>query len=176
VNLGGWWRLWIAMSLVYGIAIGAIAFTSWPNLSSIAHHPSFDYRLPPPAAAVLNRPVKKDAQGWEDAPILLEMPNRHQFHVAGDTPKEASALLKREYVGILELERTTQIHDLLFKSLLMWIIPVMKLSAHSAGCPLSAGRVQAGRLMTSNLSVNADAQVRQRAPRAPGLRRRLLSR
>jgi hypothetical protein len=47
--------LWIAASLVYAVGIIANTAFSWPDVDGISHHPSFIYRMPEQAQAVLKK-------------------------------------------------------------------------------------------------------------------------
>lgn len=69
MQLGGWWRLWIALGAVYGFAVVAVMATLWPDASKISHHPSFIFRMSEPAQAVLNRPPVKSMRELERALI-----------------------------------------------------------------------------------------------------------
>lgn len=125
MRFGGWWRLWIAMSAAYAIAVAVGTYVAWPSSAGIAHHPAFDYQLSAEAVAVLNRPNRTDAQGWESAPHVLQMPNGHKFRVAADTSKESSELLAREYVRILDAETSNQRLRALGKAGAVWLMPVL---------------------------------------------------
>jgi hypothetical protein len=132
---------------------------SWPEVSRTAHHPAFIYQMSPKARAVIDRPktlaeleqalIAADRAGsvekargfaqeilrirkggdWEDAPLVLEMPNGYQFHVAGDTKPEQTALVGREYVRVLQAATTEAKIAAVGNALLIWLIPSLVVCA-----------------------------------------------
>jgi hypothetical protein len=127
MHLGGWWRLWIAVSVLYAIAVYWGAYVSWPLPEKISHHPAFDYQFSPGARSVLDRPNKPGAGGWESAPIVVEVANGHRFSLAGDTSKESMELVVDEYQHILEGETRNQRVNTLWKAFFVWLLPVVAL-------------------------------------------------
>lgn len=55
MKLGGWWRLWIAVSAIYGIGVIAFTALAWPDVAQISDHPSFRDRMPSEAKSVMDR-------------------------------------------------------------------------------------------------------------------------
>lgn len=46
MKLGGWWRLWIALTVLYGLAIVGLMFATWPNASNTGAPWVFKYLGP----------------------------------------------------------------------------------------------------------------------------------
>jgi hypothetical protein len=154
-HFGGWWRLWVVLAVIYAGLVAIYTWTSWPEVSRTAHHPAFIYQMSPEARAVIDRPktlaeleqalIAADRAGsvekargfaqeilrirkrdnWEDAPIVLEMPNGHQLHVAGDTKPEQTTLIGREYTRVLQAATTEAKMAAVGNALLIWLIPTL---------------------------------------------------
>lgn len=159
--LGGWWRLWLALSGLYGAAVIAVAVAAWPDVPQVSHHPSLYYRMSETAQTVMNRAglptreelerglIEADRSGdasraryfaleirdrqskgrWQDAPIILEMPNKHQILVAGSTSKSESELVGREYARVLQDEVESLRWRAVLYFALVWLGPVAAVCA-----------------------------------------------
>src|SRR5438552_15161404 len=55
-NLGGWWRLWIAYTVVSGIVVVSLTAAWYPTLEQVPDHPAFHYQMSKEALAILDRP------------------------------------------------------------------------------------------------------------------------
>ena len=152
-RVGGWWRLWSVLAVIYGCLIAAYTWTTWPEASRTSHDPRFLKQMSPEALAVINRPkslteieqafvaaddagaietARKLAQDirrlrerpeWERAPIVLEMPNGYEFQVAGDTKPEQSSLVGRDYVSVLQSVSAEKRIAALGAAVLLWLLP-----------------------------------------------------
>lgn len=155
--LGGWWRLWIVVSVIYGGLVAAYTWMLWPEVSRVQHDARFIKQMSPGALAVLEAPktiaeleralIEADRSGateqartlarrirdlregreWETAPIVLEMPNGHEFKVAGDTKDEQAKLVGKEYVRLLQSVAAEQRFAAVGTALLAWLIPSLLL-------------------------------------------------
>ena len=72
MRLGGWWRLWIALSALYAIVLSVIAVISWTEVDAISHHPSFTYRMSQSAQAVVGRATSKTMQELEQGLLAAD--------------------------------------------------------------------------------------------------------
>lgn len=45
MKLGGWWRLWIVLTITSLLTITGFAFYSWPDVSDVSHGPWLNYRM-----------------------------------------------------------------------------------------------------------------------------------
>ncbi len=151
--LGGWWRLWIVLTLIYGGAVTAFTWMSWPDVSRISHDPAFLKQLSADAVLILERPKTlpeleralveadrakntefarnlaqqiirlREAPKWQQAPKVLEMPNGHEFQVAGDTPDDLATLVAKEYVRVLQSVASERRFTAIGTALLVWFLP-----------------------------------------------------
>lgn len=55
-HLGGWWRLWIVLAVIYGGLVVTYTWLSWPEVSNVSHEPNFLKQMSSEALAVVNRP------------------------------------------------------------------------------------------------------------------------
>lgn len=146
MRLGGWWRLWIALSGIYSIIVLTIVFSSanWPTVESISHHPSFNYRMSERAQTVINRmwdnkQLKVDVKTMlaanvpeekikeyiqSHSPTTLKMPNGHTFEAVGDDKSQDFNVVAQEYTRVLKSEVQTRRKDFIMTALGIWIIPI----------------------------------------------------
>lgn len=152
-RLGGWWRLWIVLTLVYGGVVAAFTWTFWPEVSRVPHDFTFLKQMSSDALLILERPKTlpeleralmeadragntefarnlaqqivrfREAPKWQQAPKILEMPNGHQFEVAGDTPDNLAALVGKEYVRVLQATASEQRFRSIGTAILAWLVP-----------------------------------------------------
>jgi hypothetical protein len=152
-TLGGWWRLWIVLTMVYGGLVATYTGLSWPEVSHISHDPSFLKQMSPEALAIINRPktltdleqafvaadrasatenARKLAQEvrrqqelpeWERAPLVLSMPNGYEFQVAGDTKSDQANLVGRDYVRVLQSTASERRVTDVVRALFIWLVP-----------------------------------------------------
>lgn len=64
MHLGGWWRLWIATSSLYAVVVIGITAFSWPEITSITHHPSFIYRMSEQSRVILDKAKTFDPDAY----------------------------------------------------------------------------------------------------------------
>lgn len=65
----------------------------------------------------------REAPKWQQAPKILEMPNGHQFQVAGDTPDNLASLVGKEYVHVLQSVASEQRFTSIGTAVLVWLVP-----------------------------------------------------
>lgn len=152
-QLGGWWRLWIVLTLIYGCAVAAFTWISWPEVSRIPHDPAFLKQMSSDAVLILERPKNlseleralveadrakntefarklaqqivrlRESPKWQQDPMVLEMPNGHEFQVAGDTPKDLAGVVGKEYVRVLQSVASEKKLRSLGAAVLAWLVP-----------------------------------------------------
>lgn len=155
--LGGWWRLWIVISVIYGGLVAAYTWMVWPEVSRIQHDAKFIKQMSPAALTVIEAPKTiaeleqalieadrsrateqartlarrirglREGREWETAPIVLEMPNGYEFKVAGDTKDDQANLVGKEYVRVLQSVVSQQRIAAVGTALLAWFIPSLLL-------------------------------------------------
>jgi len=67
---------------------------------------------------------RRQKPAWSEAPILLEMPNKHRLEVVAQTPKSEMELLSGEYTRILRTELQAQRYSAVAGAFLYWLIPM----------------------------------------------------
>jgi hypothetical protein len=161
-TLGGWSRLWIIVTAVYGCIVAIVASESWPRIEKIDHRAHFIEGMSPEAQSVLRTSAKlsqtQDAlnaaidarnldnarelslrvarmrieAGWKGQPISLYMPNGHRFTVPGDTTEQQSQLLRSEYVRVLADRVQERRVTLIGGAVLWWLVPAVLLAGLGA--------------------------------------------
>jgi hypothetical protein len=76
MRLGGWTRLWMAVTVAYGAVVVAIAIVFWPSLLTIPHDPTFLDRLSSEAAAGVRRPMPKTMRQLEEELLTADEAGR----------------------------------------------------------------------------------------------------
>jgi hypothetical protein len=64
--------LWIAASGLYAVTLAAFTVSSWPVVDEIPHHPSFTYRMPQAAQAVVGRAGPKTLKELEQELVAAD--------------------------------------------------------------------------------------------------------
>jgi hypothetical protein len=125
-RLGGWWRLWIVASVIYGAIIVVLTWNSYSRVESISYEASHIKRLSDQTLLILGGrvqpPISADTPKWASAPIILEMPNGHEFKVLGNTTPEQSKEVAKDYVGVLNSIATEQRISALQHAFLAWAV------------------------------------------------------
>ncbi|MGF6813172.1 hypothetical protein OKW30_008389 [Paraburkholderia sp. Clong3] len=128
-RIGGWWRLWLALTVVYGVAIGSVTYVLFDSLLDVAGVPFESeqlQRLPADEVALIaseaSAPASASAPWWESAPLVLEMPNGHRFEVPGGTTKAQAAAIGKAYVHVL---RVSAWRHLAVRLLAIWLLPCL---------------------------------------------------
>lgn len=129
-RLGGWWRLWIVASVIYGAIIAVITWNSFPSVESISYETSHLKRLSDRTLQILGGrvqpPIPADTPNWaRDPPIILEMPNGHTFEVLGNTTPEQSKEVAKDYVGVLNSIANERRVSALQYAFLAWMVPCL---------------------------------------------------
>ena len=128
-RLGGWWRLWIAVTAIYGAVVGAFTWQTLPRVENTPYDANHLRRMSDRSLEILagqtRSPQIQDNPKWKDAPIILEMPNGHSFEVHGNTPNEQFQDIAKDYVKVLgsvvDEKRTVTIQH----AFLLWLIPCL---------------------------------------------------
>ena len=77
------------------------------------------------AKSIAREIQKRRAEPWTNDPIILEMPNGHEFQVAADTRKQDSDLVAKEYVRVLQAEVSGERWKSVMNAILIWLIPTL---------------------------------------------------
>jgi hypothetical protein len=131
-RLGGWWRLWILSSLLWGTSIAAIAWMNWPTHGE-AHHLSTEEmkQLSPESYKMVHAaPV---ASGGIDAtpkfidlpgpPLAVRWPNGQILYLSPQAEPGQRKAFAEDYARVqgVILKEARLSH--LKKHLLLWIVP-----------------------------------------------------
>ena len=130
-RLGGWWRLWIVISVAYVALVVFLFANTWPSIERISHGPWLEYRLQPSSMALVNAPVPsmegliaelRDADRDGDvpraqelarrivaardnpallAPVVYKARNGHSFNLPPGTTAQQVNALSQDYERVL---------------------------------------------------------------------------
>lgn len=130
--LGGWWRLWIVLSIINATVITGICFYSWPTVENTEHGAWHVYRLSLESQDLIRTPhltmadleqelrtahsagevdrARKAAlkirevreQPWLLNPRIVTGPNGHIFKLPAHATDEQVAFLSYEYASIIQ--------------------------------------------------------------------------
>lgn len=74
LRLTGWWRLWIFLTAVWLVAVGASSYFAWPSGEQAEHHPAFIYQLNVEQRELLA------SEGASSVELTVEMPNGYMLN------------------------------------------------------------------------------------------------
>lgn len=121
MKLGGWWRLWIVLTAIYGAVVVAFFISEWPSPAKVPHGPWLTYRMSAESQRLLQAPSLWDGYVHKADSIKVMGPNGHSFELlAGSSKVEVDAFIE-DYTRVLKAEAT----DLKVKTIMM--LPLMLL-------------------------------------------------
>jgi len=127
--VGGWWRLWIVASVIYGAIVAVFTWNSYPRVESISYEASHLKLLSDRTLLILGGrvqpPIPADTPKWGRDPIILEMPNGHKFEVLGNTTPDQSKEVAKDYVGVLSSIANERRISALHYAFLAWAVPCL---------------------------------------------------
>jgi hypothetical protein len=101
-RLGGWWRLWIVIALVWIGSVAAFAYAMWPSGSRASDHPAFHYQLEPKQREML-------AEEGDTSGLGVRMPNGTTLWFRPGVSETEAAPVARSYDAItLRAQEETQ--------------------------------------------------------------------
>jgi hypothetical protein len=136
--LNGWWRLWIVLSIVYGVVVATLFWPRPLSGESIPHDSAFVNEMSPDTQKIVEELEFEDllrrrqaAFGGEPpkppenrpSPITLRMPNGHDFQIPGDTTEEQAKRVGKEYVRVLMAQADRKRRLVIETGFLIWLIP-----------------------------------------------------
>ena len=140
-RLGGWWRLWIVASVIYGAIVAVFNWNSYPRVESISYEAShlkllsdrtlqilagrLQAQIPPPPPGFVIDQSSIPKPGWAGDPIILEMPNGQEFKVPANTSTEQSKEVAEDYVRVLYLRANERRISALLHAFLAWAVPCL---------------------------------------------------
>lgn len=93
-RLGGWWRLWILLSLIWVCIALVEGFSQWPSEPQAVHHPAFIYQLDLKQRELLARDKSQPAG------LGVTMPNGHFLEFRVGVDESAAKSVARAYQEI----------------------------------------------------------------------------
>ena len=146
MKIGGWWRFWIAISAIYGSAVAAYTWDTFPTLSSAKQWGDYLSRMAPEAQAILRieperRPFKPESRVDERSPLAaidrvlyddrvidrIKMPDGNHLEVASKVPEQQKNLVAREYTRLLHSALLQQRIEAVVWALIYWLGPALLL-------------------------------------------------
>lgn len=133
MKLGGWWRLWIALSGFYVAILAIVSAANWPSIRDITHGPWLTYRLTASSQDLLRQPIsiagleaalvaahragntdearryahqilEARSNSWQHDPIVVIGPNGHSFDLPASASRKAIADFEQDYQRVLRQE------------------------------------------------------------------------
>lgn len=131
VTIGGWWRLWIVLTIVHGCAVLVYAWRTWPALSTVPPSSALLREMSPEARDVLllTSPTPSELEtlldqaesvgasgtaerlrsqihdlttgSWRTAPILITAPNEQRWEVPYYVTQDQITLVIDDYSRVL---------------------------------------------------------------------------
>lgn len=135
-RLGGWWRLWIVASVIYGAIVVVFTWNTFPRMENISYEKDHLKSLSDRTLQILGGHVQpqapSDTPQWARSPIILEMPNGHTFEVLGNTTPEQTQEVAKDYVRVLNSITSERRLSALFYAFLAWVFPCLVILAVGA--------------------------------------------
>jgi hypothetical protein len=132
-RFGTWWRLWLALMLVWTAVAAAVAWINLPRANSLSLEPHEVAQMSAAAAAILpvNDPAtavpvraRRDPLVWSPVARVVRMINGVEMNLPGNTTGEQAARVAAEYRQILRAHAVAQRWQFLPGMLLLWLLPI----------------------------------------------------
>jgi len=138
MKLGGWWRLWIALSVIYGCFVAIYTFNTFPSLEIISHQDEYLLMMSTQAQQIVATearplPPPPTAKGLMEFQVygrgpdvrFLSMPNGFTLSLAGHLTNEQRNIVADEYTRVLRTALPSARLEALLIALLIWLGPVV---------------------------------------------------
>ena len=138
MKLGGWWRLWVALSIMYGLLVAVYTFNTFPSLETIPHQDEYLSMMSTEAHEIvaikpLPRSLPSVAKGEMEFAILgpgpderfLSMSNGFTFTLAGHLTDAQRNVVAHEYTRVLYSVLPGAKRSAILIALLIWLGPVV---------------------------------------------------
>jgi hypothetical protein len=131
--MGGWWRLWIVASVIYGAITVVFTWEQFPNVTNTTFEKGHLERLSDRTNLILagrvQSPFPADTPKWARDPIILKMPNGHTFEVPGNTTSKQAEEVAKDYFAVLNsILKEHRLSEVL-NAFLAWVIPCLVILA-----------------------------------------------
>ncbi len=127
---GGWLRILIILGVIWTGVVAIMGWLNLPRAEYIPHNPEFLNRLSNEAAAIIvgSIPKPKPSGGgaliWTDVPLYVSMPNRARLTFPIATTSQEIALVRNEYLKLLQAEAAAQTGPHVWRLILAWLLPL----------------------------------------------------
>jgi hypothetical protein len=139
IRIGGWWRLWISLSVIYGVVLGLDAYSSWPTIETISYDNN-DPKLMSNAALEIiagdKIPYKGLPEGYKierEGHIFetqtLEMPNGAKLRVPVASTKEQIQVVVDDYLRVMKILVKEKKYSTVRDHFLAWLLPCVSILA-----------------------------------------------
>ena len=133
-RLGGWWQLWMTLTVMWTIMVITYGWMNLPRAQQLPHNPQFLSKLSNEAASIL---LGSDAQAepargalvWSQTPRTVRMSNGTRLNFPSPTTHEQAALVAGEYRQLLDVEADEQRGPYALAMLALWFAPCFLLVA-----------------------------------------------
>lgn len=99
MKLGGWWRIWIVLTILYSGAVLAVYVAIWPEMTDVRFGPWTRYQLSQESQALLAATPPQESPA-----ISLRAPNEQTFRLPINTTEAQVAAFARDIDRVLEAE------------------------------------------------------------------------
>jgi hypothetical protein len=129
-RLGGWWKLWMVLAVVWTLVSITSGWLSLPRAQHIPHNPRFLDKLSYEAAAIMSgRDVTvthvRGAPQWSEDPRTIRMMNGTRLTFPATATDERVSLVEGEYRQLLSDEADVQRVPYVLQMLVLWLAPLL---------------------------------------------------
>lgn len=151
--IGGWWRLWIVLSVLYASVAVVVEARYWPSIARTPHDPSLEYELSDEsrrllrarspslndlfdslrradragdvelARSVARRIRRAQVEPWTLDPVVIRAANGYIFHLPATSTKSEVAAFSADYHRALAADVADRSRDSLIRLMLVAIAP-----------------------------------------------------
>ena len=131
-RLGGWWQLWIALTVMWTIVVITYGWINLPRAHQMPHNPQFLSKLSSHAASILfaSEAKAEPARGalvWSQTPMIVRMSNGARLTFPATTSGERVALVTGEYSQLLNAEASERRGLYMLGVAVVWLLPCVTL-------------------------------------------------
>lgn len=131
-RLGGWWRLWVTLTVIWTIVVITYGWMNLPRAHQMPHNPQFLSKLSNQAASIL---FASDAQAepargalvWSQTSMIVRMSNGTRLTFPATTTGERVALVRGEYSQLLDAEASERSGLYMLGIAAVWLLPCVML-------------------------------------------------
>jgi hypothetical protein len=123
-KIGGWWRLWITVSILYGVVIIAFAIGSFPKIENIPFEESHLKLLKDSTLKIIVGEVSYKGLPADAVTVkVIEMPNGAKLTVPINTTTTQMQQVAEDYMRILSILVKEQKQSAIIQCFSFWLVP-----------------------------------------------------